>query len=90
MRSITSARQLSTAGILQPVVEVVPVVAGAHPVVVGGSIVGLAVGVGRGVVELAGLGGLCQDCRGGTNVCVCAAEMSALGGSRPRLQLLLR
>ena len=31
-------------------------VAGAHPVVVGGGVVGLVVGVGRGVVELAGLG----------------------------------
>ena len=41
---------------LRAVVEVVPVVAGAHPVVVGGGIVGLVVGVGRGVVELAGLG----------------------------------
>ena len=41
---------------LRAVVEVVPVVAGAHPVVVGGGVVGLVVGVGRGVVELAGLG----------------------------------
>jgi hypothetical protein len=32
------------------------VVAGAHPVVVGGGVVGLVVGVSRGVVELAGLG----------------------------------
>jgi len=32
------------------------VVAGAHPVVIGGGIVGLVVGVGRGVVQLAGLG----------------------------------
>ena len=31
-------------------------VAGAHPVVVGGGVVGLVVGVGRRVVELAGLG----------------------------------
>merc|ERR1719217_1657918 len=41
---------------LRAVVEVVPVVAGAHPVVVGGGVVGLVVGVGRRVVELAGLG----------------------------------
>jgi len=41
---------------LRAVVEVVPVVAGAHPVVVGGGVVGLVVGVSRGVVELAGLG----------------------------------
>ena len=41
---------------LRAVVEVVPVGAGAHPVVVGGGVVGLVVGVGRGVVELAGLG----------------------------------
>jgi hypothetical protein len=41
---------------LRAVVEVVPVVAGAHPVVVGSGVVGLVVGVGRGVVELAGLG----------------------------------
>jgi hypothetical protein len=41
---------------LRAVVEVVPVVAGAHPVVIGGGVVGLVVGVGRGVVELAGLG----------------------------------
>ena len=41
---------------LRAVVEVVPVVAGAHAVVVGGGVVGLVVGVGRGVVELAGLG----------------------------------
>ena len=31
-------------------------VAGANPVVIGGGIVGLVVGVSRGVVELAGLG----------------------------------
>ena len=41
---------------LRAVVEVVPVVAGAHPVVVGGGVVGLVVGVRRRVVELAGLG----------------------------------
>ena len=41
---------------LRPVVEVVPVVAGADPVVVGGGVVGLVVGVRGGVVELAGLG----------------------------------
>ena len=41
---------------LRAVVEVVPVVAGAHPVVIGGSVVGLVVGVSGGVVELAGLG----------------------------------
>jgi hypothetical protein len=49
----TAVRELSC---LRAVVEVVPVVAGAHPVVVGGGVVGLVVGVGRGVVELAGLG----------------------------------
>ena len=40
---------------LRAVVEVVPVVASADPVVIGSSIVGLVVGVGRRVVELAGL-----------------------------------
>ena len=47
---------MASAKNLRAVVEVVPVVAGAHPVVVGGGVVGLVVGVGRGVVELAGLG----------------------------------
>jgi hypothetical protein len=54
MRLTTSRRSLLND--LRAVVEVVPVVAGAHPVVVGGGVVGLVVGVGRGVVELAGLG----------------------------------
>jgi len=46
------------------------VVAGAHPVVVGGSVVGLVVGVGRCVVELAGFlgGSLGVEGGGGTNV----------------------
>ena len=46
----------ASAHCLRAVVEVVPVLAGAHPVVVGGCIVDLVVGVSRGVVELAGLG----------------------------------
>jgi hypothetical protein len=51
-----TSRSLPWAGNLRAVVEVVPVVAGADPVVIGGGVVGLVVGVGRGVVELAGLG----------------------------------
>ena len=54
MRLTTSRRSWSND--LRAVVEVVPVVAGAHPVVVGGGVVGLVVGVGGRVVELAGLG----------------------------------
>merc|ERR1719163_2145153 len=54
---MTSLRATTTTvNNLRAVVEVVPVVAGAHPVVVGGGVVGLVVGVSRGVVELAGLG----------------------------------
>jgi hypothetical protein len=41
---------------LRAVVEVVPMVAGANPIVIGGGIVGLVVGVSRRVVQLAGLG----------------------------------
>merc|ERR1711939_546924 len=41
---------------LRPVVEVVPVVASTDPVVIGGGVVGLVVGVSGGVVELASLG----------------------------------
>ena len=41
---------------LREVVEVVPVVAGADPVVVDDSVVGLVVGVDGGVVQLADLG----------------------------------
>jgi hypothetical protein len=40
---------------LRAVVEVIPMVAGADPVIVGSGIVGLVVGVRRGVVELASL-----------------------------------
>jgi hypothetical protein len=43
-------------GSLRAVVEVVPMVAGADPVVVGGGVVGLVVGVSRRVVQLASLG----------------------------------
>ena len=52
----SSLKPRAEASNLRAVVEVVPVVAGAHPVVVGGGVVGLVVGVSRGVVELAGLG----------------------------------
>ena len=48
-------RRAASAHRLRAVVEVVGVLAGAHPVVIGG-VVGLVVSVGRGVVELAGLG----------------------------------
>ena len=41
---------------LRAVVEVVPMVAGADPIVIGGGIVGLVVGVSRRVVQLASLG----------------------------------
>jgi len=48
------------------------VVAGAHPVVIGGGVVGLVVGVGGRVVELAGLrvlaGGLGVEGRSGLTV----------------------
>ena len=47
---------LATAHNLRAVVEVVPMVASANPVVIGGGVVGLVVGVSRGVVQLAGLG----------------------------------
>ena len=53
-------RRAASAHRLRAVVEVVPVLAGVHPVVVGGCIDGLVVGVGRGVVELAGLGVLAR------------------------------
>ena len=40
---------------LRAVVEVVPVVASTHPVIIGSSVVGLVVGVSGSVVQLAGL-----------------------------------
>jgi len=40
---------------LRAVVEVVPVVAGAHPVIVCSGVVGLVIGIGGRVVQLAGL-----------------------------------
>jgi hypothetical protein len=51
-----SLDSLKPAHNLRAVVEVVPMVAGADPVVVRGGVVGLVVGVSRGVVQLAGLG----------------------------------
>jgi hypothetical protein len=50
------AQTTNTANNLRAVVEVVPMVAGANPVVIGGGIVGLVVGVSRRVVQLASLG----------------------------------
>ena len=41
---------------LRAVVEVVPMVAGADPIVIGRGVVGLVVGVSRRVVQLASLG----------------------------------
>jgi len=59
MRSATTARKsLRRGDTLRAVVEVVPVVAGAHQVVVGSGVVGLVIGVGGRVVKMAGLGAL--------------------------------
>ena len=41
---------------LRAVVEVIPMVAGADPVIISGGIVGLVVGISRRVVQLTGLG----------------------------------
>ena len=56
LRLSTRRSMMARANNLGAVVEVVPVVAGAHPVVIGGGVVGLVVGVGGRVVKLAGLG----------------------------------
>jgi len=57
MRGATTARKsLRRGDNLRAVVEVIPVAAGTHPVVIGGGVVGLVVGVSGRVVKLAGLG----------------------------------
>jgi hypothetical protein len=57
------------------------VVAGAHPVVIGGSVVGLVVGVSGGVVELAGLGVLAGGLgvEGGGGLTVKSLQQGAQG-----------
>ena len=56
LRSTTYFKNLLVNDNLRAVVEVVPMVASANPVIVGGGVVGLVVGVSRRVVQLASLG----------------------------------
>jgi len=98
MRLTTSRRSLLND--LRAVVEVVPVVAGAHPVVVGGGVVGLVVGVGGRVVELAGLGVLAGGLgvkrssgltvEGGEPASTHARKLTAALHPQPQPQLLPR